>query len=133
MAERTSALTTVLQCAQPVAASSEYTVPSWLPTNTRPRCTAVCDRIEVASGNANTHFGLSRGTSAALSLASCADWNRALANPGLQPDQPGVFFQAAPGGHAFEICSRCNSVVTGLPSQLAKNSRSSPESADACC
>src|ERR1700692_4766399 len=85
----------------------------------RPRYTAACDRNRVVSGNANTHFGLSRGTSAALSPASCADWNRVLTRPGLQPDQPGVFFHPAPGGHEFEIWSRRSSVVTGVPSQLA--------------
>ena len=57
---------------QPVRASSAYTVPFWLPTNTRPPATVGCDHATEASGNPKAHFSASLGRSAAVSPASAA-------------------------------------------------------------
>ena len=70
---------------QPLFASSEYTVPFWLPTNTLPLATVAWDQADVASGNPNAHFSESRGTWSAVSPACCADWNLVLVMDGDQP------------------------------------------------
>ena len=58
---------------QPLRASSAYTVPFWLPTNTRPPATVGCDHATDASGNPKLHLSASFGTSAAVRPASGAD------------------------------------------------------------
>src|SRR5471032_835558 len=73
----------------PLFASSEYTVPFWLPTNRRPLATVGCDHADVASGNPNAHFSESRGTCSAVSPASFVDWNLVLVTDGDQPLQEG--------------------------------------------
>ena len=61
MAVRTLDLALNVQIVQPVFASSEYTVPSWLPTKTRPPATVGRARANVALGNPNAHFSFRRG------------------------------------------------------------------------
>src|SRR5262245_58696631 len=67
---------------QPVPGSSEYTVPFWLPTKSRPAATVGCDQAEVASGNPNAHLSDSFGTCAAVRPARSDDWKRLLASDG---------------------------------------------------
>src|SRR5258708_13503256 len=83
---------------QPLLASSEYTVPFWLPTNTRPPATVGCDQAEVASGNPNAHFSESRGTCSAVSPAFGPDWNRVLAPDGDHPFHSGEDAGSDSGG-----------------------------------
>src|SRR5471032_2326853 len=73
----------------PLFASSEYTVPFWLPTNRRPLATVGCDHADVASGNPNAHFSESRGTCAAVSPACSVGWNLVLVVAGDHPLQAG--------------------------------------------
>ena len=58
---------------EPLFASSEYTVPFWLPTYSRPPATDGCAHDEVASGKPNAHLSRSCGTCAAVRPASAAD------------------------------------------------------------
>ncbi len=61
-----------VQCVHPVFASSEYTMPLTLPTNTRPAATVGCPDAAVEPGNPNAHFKVSFGTSAAVRPAALA-------------------------------------------------------------
>src|SRR5258708_832114 len=70
---------------QPVRASSEYTVPFWLPTNTRPPATLGCAHADEASGNPNAHLSAKRGTCSAVRPACAADWKRAFVIVGPHP------------------------------------------------
>src|SRR6186997_2450710 len=83
---------------QPDFASSEYTVPFWLPTNNRPLATVGCDHADVASGKPNAHRSDSRGTSSAVRPACVVDWNRALVSAGDQPVQDGAAVGSVSGG-----------------------------------
>src|SRR6185503_13418914 len=76
---------------QPLFASSAYTVPFWLPTNTRPAATVGCDHATDASGNPNAHFNFNRGKSAGVRPACSAAWNRELVIDGLHPVQRELF------------------------------------------
>src|SRR5262249_60372760 len=67
---------------QPLFASSAYTVPFWLPTNSRPAATVGCDHAEVASGNPNAHLSERRGTSAARIPACDVGWKRVFVSDG---------------------------------------------------
>ena len=98
MALRTAALAANDQCVQPVFASSEYTWPFWLPTNTRPAATTGCDHADVASGKPKAHFSLSFGTSEALSPACAAGWNRVLVTSTPHPFHRGDRAGSARGG-----------------------------------
>src|SRR6185503_19784034 len=80
---------------QPLFASSAYTVPFWLPTNTRPPATVGCDHATDASGNPNDHFNASFGRSAAPRPASAAVCTLVLVAAGLQPAQRGRRARAA--------------------------------------
>ena len=51
-----------VQIVQPLFASSAYTTPLWLPTNSRPPATVGSARADVALGNPNAHFNTSFGT-----------------------------------------------------------------------
>src|SRR5579872_787438 len=64
--DRTAAFAWKVQIVQPLFASSAYTVPFWLPTNTRPPATVGSARAVVAFGNPNAHFSVSFGTFSAL-------------------------------------------------------------------
>src|SRR5262245_5541921 len=64
------------QYTQPVAASSEYTNPLSLPTNTRPAATVGCALADTPAGKPKAHFSFSRGTCSAVRPATCADWKR---------------------------------------------------------
>src|SRR5262249_29202268 len=70
-AVRTPLFAVNVQWMQPLFASSEYTVPFWLPTNSRPLATVGCDHADVASGKPNAHLSESLGTWSAVSPA-CA-------------------------------------------------------------
>jgi hypothetical protein len=68
----------------PDLASSEKTVPFWLPTNNRPPEMVGCDHAEVASGNPSAHLSLRSGTISGVSPANGAGWNRLLV---IEPPQ----------------------------------------------
>src|SRR5260221_13472134 len=87
---------------QPLFASSEYTVPFWLPTTTRPLATVGCDHADVASGNPNAHFSDSFGTCSAVNPACCADWNLVFVIDGDQPRQAGDDKGSVSGGDAVQ-------------------------------
>ena len=72
IAERTAACAWNVQMVQPLAASSAYTMPLWLPTNRRPPATAGCARADVALGKPKAHFSVSVGICAAVRPASAA-------------------------------------------------------------
>src|SRR5262245_10708504 len=91
-----------VQYVQPVFASSEYTVPFWVPTKIRPAATVGWPYADSVSGNANAHFSLRAGTCAAVSPACSAGWKRMLAGEGLQPFQCGPA-DGSPSG-AASIC-----------------------------
>ncbi len=55
-----------VQCVQPVSASSAYTVPLSLPTNTRPATMAGLPYACVPPGKPKAHFSFSFGTSSAV-------------------------------------------------------------------
>src|SRR5262245_49175843 len=91
-----------VQYVQPVFASSEYTVPFWVPTKIRPAATVGWPYADSVSGNANAHFSLRAGTCAAVSPACSAGWKRMLAGVGLQPFHCGPA-DGSPSG-AASIC-----------------------------
>src|SRR5580765_2355930 len=94
-APRTAAAALKNQCTQPVSALSEYTVPLWLPTNTRPPTTVGCALASRSPGNPNAHFTLRREACAAVRPAAFASWNRVLF---LLAPQPFQFFPVS-GAH----------------------------------
>ena len=79
---RTPLFAVNVQWMHPDFASSEYTVPFWLPTNSRPLATVGCDQAEVASGKPNAHFNESFGTSSAVRPACFVDCSRVLVSDG---------------------------------------------------
>src|SRR5882724_8612415 len=100
----------------PLFASSEYTVPFWLPTNRRPLATVGCDHADVASGNPNAHFSESRDTWSAVMPACCADWNRVLLLVGDQPIQAGEEVGFGSGG--IDAQRPTAAPVTSVPNVL---------------
>src|SRR5689334_13068900 len=74
-----------VQMMHPVLASSEYTVPSWLPTKTRPPATVGGAKAIVVPGKPKAQRSTSLGTSAADNPACAAFWNLVLVASGLQP------------------------------------------------
>src|SRR5687768_2091608 len=89
IAVRTPASAANVQTTQPDLASSEYTVPSWLPRKIRPPATVGCAHAADAFGKPNAHFSLSPGTCAAVRPASLAGWNRVFVTSRPQPFHPG--------------------------------------------
>src|SRR5207237_4672953 len=89
------------QYTQPLSALSEYTVPLWLPTNTRPPTTVGCAFASRSPGKPNAHFTLRRDACAAVMPALPESWKRVLLVLSPQPFQffpvsgfakpPGVF------------------------------------------
>src|SRR6476661_8414663 len=88
IAVRTPAFALKVQIAQPVLPSSEYTVPSWLPTNTRPPAIVGCARAVLAPGNPSAHFNLSLGVFSGVRPACVAGWKRAFELSGPHPVHP---------------------------------------------
>src|SRR5579864_5806380 len=84
MPDRTAALAWNVHIVQPLLASSAYTVPLWLPTNTRPPATVGSARAVVAFGNPNAHFSVRRGTWSGLMPAWSPGWKRLLPGSLLQ-------------------------------------------------
>src|SRR5437867_9296406 len=87
MPVRTGPFAWNVQCVQPVFASSAYTMPLWLPTNTRPPATVGSARAVTALGNPNAHFSVSFGTWSAVMPA--AGWNRMFVTSALHPGHRG--------------------------------------------
>src|SRR5215467_3094941 len=82
----------------PVFASSEYTVPFWLPVKRRPLTTVMPPHAEFESGKPKAHFNLRRGTSAAVSPE--AGWKTVLVRSGDQPFHCGSDAGSRNGGCA---------------------------------
>src|SRR5437773_12020959 len=112
---------------QPLAASSEYTVPFWLPTNSRPPATVGCDQADVASGNPNAHFSESFGTCAAVRPASFAGWKRVFALVGDQPRHDGDAAGSRSGEDEAQrpIAAPVMSLPNALPLKNAATARRS--------
>src|SRR5471032_307027 len=111
----------------PLFASSEYTVPFWLPTNRRPLATVGCDHADVASGNPNAHFSESAGTCSAVSPASYADWSLVLVIDGDQPVHAGDAVGSGSGGDAVQrpIVAPVISLPSGRPLKYSATARRS--------
>src|SRR5262249_37641764 len=73
----------------PVAASSEYTVPSSLPTNRVPANEVGWLYVAAAPGNPNAHFSLRFFTLSRSSPAARVDWKRVFCMFTPQPAHTG--------------------------------------------
>src|SRR5687768_12098103 len=92
-----------VQWVQPVFASSEYTMPLVLPTNTRPAATVGWPDADDTPGKPNAHFSVSFGICAAVSPAAFSFWNRVFAASLPHPFHIGMDAGSGstlPAGHA---------------------------------
>src|SRR5437762_12386247 len=86
-----------VQMLQPLAASSEYTIPFWLPTNRRPPAIVGCAHADAVSGNPSAHLRWSLGTCEAVSPACSADRKCVFSGDAPQPFQAGAAARSASG------------------------------------